>query len=69
MTSQKWFSRSNLHLAVSPFFYFDFNLFQPNVAFHIETSYLISTPNQMTGFYMTMQHSAEMGLTDFKHYF
>ena len=28
------------------------NLFQPTVAFHIETSNLIYTVNQMTGFYM-----------------
>ena len=29
-----------------------FNASQPSVAFHIETSYLIYTANQMTGFYM-----------------
>ena len=29
-----------------------FNLSQPSVAFHIETSHLIYTANQMTGFYM-----------------
>ena len=27
-------------------------LFQPNVAFHIETSHLICSANQITGFYM-----------------
>ena len=29
-----------------------FNLSQPSVAFHIETSHLIYTANQMTGLYM-----------------
>ena len=29
-----------------------FNPFRPSVAFYIETSYLICTANQMTGFYM-----------------
>ena len=29
-----------------------FNPFQPSVAFHIETSHLICSANQMTGFYM-----------------
>ena len=29
-----------------------FNPFQPSVAFHIETSHLICTANQMTGFYL-----------------
>ena len=29
-----------------------FTLFQPSVAFHIETSHLISSANQITGFYM-----------------
>ena len=28
------------------------NPFQPSVAFHMETSYLICTANQMTGFHM-----------------
>ena len=28
------------------------NPFQPSVAFHVETSHLFSTANQMTGFYM-----------------
>ena len=28
------------------------NLFQPSVAFHIETSHLICNANQMSGFYM-----------------
>ena len=28
----------------------EINLFQPIVVFHIETSHLISTANQMTGF-------------------
>ena len=28
------------------------NPFQPNTAFHIKTSHLICTANQMTGFYM-----------------
>ena len=28
------------------------NLFQPSVAFHVETNYLICNVNQMTGFYM-----------------
>ena len=29
-----------------------FTSFQPSVTFHIETSYLVCTANQMTGFYM-----------------
>ena len=29
-----------------------FNLFQPSVAFHIETSHLIFTAKQMSDFYM-----------------
>ena len=29
-----------------------FNPFQPSIAFHIETSHLICTTNQMTGCYM-----------------
>ena len=28
------------------------NIFQPSIAFHIETSHLICSANQMTGFYM-----------------
>ena len=31
---------------------YEFNLFQPSVAFYIETSHLIYIANQMTGFYM-----------------
>ena len=30
----------------------NFNPSQPGVAFHVETSHLIYTENQMTGFYM-----------------
>ena len=37
-----------------------YNLFQPNVIFHIETSDLISTVNQMTDFHET-QNWAELG--------
>ena len=36
------------------------NSFQPPVAFHIETSYLICTENQMTGHY-EMQHQPVVG--------
>ena len=31
--------------------YSEVNPFQPNVAFYIESSHLICSPNQMTGFY------------------
>ena len=37
-----------------------FNPSQPSVAFHIETSYLNYTENQMTGLYMKY-NSVEMG--------
>ena len=30
----------------------EFNPFQPSVAFHIKTSHLICSPNEMAGFYM-----------------
>ena len=34
------------------YFLCHFNQFQPSVTFHIETSHLICTANQTTGFYM-----------------
>ena len=34
------------------FFLWSFNPFQPSVVFHIETSHLICTANQITGFYV-----------------
>ena len=40
------------------------NPFQPIVVFHIETCHLISTANQMTGFYMTC--NAGLGWVSFK---
>ena len=33
------------------------NLFQPSVAFHIETSHLFSRAKQMTGFYMKFNNA------------
>ena len=38
-----------------------FNLFQPSVAFHMETSHLICNADQTNGFFYEMQHWAEMG--------
>ena len=36
------------------------NSFQSSVAFHIETSHLISTTDQITSFYIEMQRCTEM---------
>ena len=38
-----------------------FNPFQPNVGLRIETSHLICTPNQMTGFYKKCNTGFELG--------
>ena len=40
------------HLVATFYISSFFNPFQPSVAFHIETSHLICTANQMTGFYV-----------------
>ena len=42
----------NLLLELLYFMQQNFNPFQPSVAFHLETSRLTCTTNQMTGFYM-----------------
>ena len=49
------------------------NLFQPSVAFHIETSHLICFVNQMTSFYMERNSGLKLKwvnlflFADFKH--
>ena len=43
--------------------FYVYNPYHPSVAFHIETSHLICSVNQMTGFYMKFNFT---GLKKFK---